>query len=306
MNIRPETPRDYAAIGDLHVRAFGRTEEAVIVPLLRQRRHFDPGLSLVAEIDGRIVGHALFSPYTIRLSAQDVRAVNLAPIAVDTNQQKQGIGGALINEGHRIALSKSYSVSFLLGHDTYYPRFGYKTGVYGVSSVEIETNRLPANTLQTRPPVEADISNLCGLWRHEEYGVDFSIFPGTSLLDWISPNPAITATVFLYKKRMVGYMRVHKDQPDKPRFFIAVNDVNRRFSEEMCSYLAQKYRCRSITLPLHPLSDSANYLRPKVQPWKAGMACSLAPSPFDDYYAQLQEGKRLPGRVIWPVAFDLA
>jgi putative acetyltransferase len=305
MNIRPETPRDYAVIGDLTVRAFGRPEEAWVIPPLRQRHDFDPELSLVAEIDGRIVGHALFSPYTIRLLGQDVRTVNLAPIAIEPDTQKQGIGGALINEGHRIAQNKGYNVGFLLGHDTYYPRFGYKTGVYGVSSVEISRTQMPpvTTTLTSRPPIAADGFSLAALSSDDEADVDFAIMPSFSLLDWVSLNLNIKAAVYLRGEVVVGYTRVHKDEPEKPRMFLAADHDAAR---AMAALLMGDQP--SITLPLHPYSKSAEAfdVKPQVTPWNAAMACSLAPSPFDDYYAQLQAGTRLPGRVIWPVAFDLA
>ena len=61
--IRPEQPTDYAAIAAVHVRAFeNRASEALIVALHRHRAAFDPDLSLVAEEDGQVVGHVLFSP----------------------------------------------------------------------------------------------------------------------------------------------------------------------------------------------------------------------------------------------------
>ncbi len=100
ITIRQERVTDYATIGELHARAFGnRAVESTIVALLRQRRAFDPELSLVAEIDGKVVGHVLFSPYQIRLLDQTIPAVNLAPIAVDPKYQGQGIGGQLVLEG---------------------------------------------------------------------------------------------------------------------------------------------------------------------------------------------------------------
>jgi hypothetical protein len=138
---------------------------------------------------------------------------------------------------------------------------------------------------------------------HEEYRVDFAIVLSDSLLDWISPNPNITATVYLRDNAVVGYTRVHKDEPDKPRMFLAFDN---KTAHAMAAMLMGDLP--SITLPLHPYSRSAEAfdVKPHVTPWNAAMACRLAPSPFDDYHAQLQEGKRLPGRVIWPVAFDLA
>src|SRR5215813_4751928 len=100
MLIRSERVADYAAIGALHARAFGNcVGEALVVALHRLRRAFDPELSLVAEINGCVIGHVLFSPHRMRLLGETIPAVNLAPIAVDPAYQGQGIGGQLIVEG---------------------------------------------------------------------------------------------------------------------------------------------------------------------------------------------------------------
>src|SRR6185436_7890925 len=110
LTIRSETPADYPAIAAVNVRAFSeQTGEAVLVALLRQRPAFDPELSLVAEQDGRVVGHVLFSPHTVRLLGESVSAVNLAPIAVDPAHQRQGIGQQLIEAGHSVARAKDYA-----------------------------------------------------------------------------------------------------------------------------------------------------------------------------------------------------
>src|SRR5690349_2467555 len=122
MIIRPETPADYADIAGINARAFGHGTEPALVSLLRHRRDYDPELALVAEIDGRRVGYAMFVPYRVRLLGETVPVVNLAPLAVDVMYQRTGIGGALIAEGHRIAQQKGYALSMLLGHSDYYPR----------------------------------------------------------------------------------------------------------------------------------------------------------------------------------------
>ena len=307
MNILPETPADYAAIADITYRAFDNLSEPLIVSLLRHRARFDPELSLVAEVDGRVVGHVLFSPQTIRLLGQDVPVVCVAPIAVEPGFQGQGIGKALIEEGHNIARTKGYSLSFLLGHETYYPRFGYITGVYGVSSVEIAADSLPnrglgKSPLTIRRPHETDLLALRQLWLHEEGGVDFAIYPGDLILDWLSPNPNMDAAVYLRGDQIVGYSRVLSTEPSSPRFFLA---ADHDAAVEMATVLV--FGATSITLPLHPYSASAGAftIKPEVHAWKAGMACSLAPGLFEDYYGALQAGTRLPGRVIWPIAFDL-
>jgi putative acetyltransferase len=305
VTIRPETPRDYAAIADVNIHAFNeRIAESLVVALLRQSQSFDPELSLVAEHDNIVVGHVLFTPHTISLLEQPVSAVNLAPIAIAPAFQKHGIGSALIQEGHRIAREKGYTVSFLLGHTSYYPRFGYKTGVYGVSNVVVKKDDLPAMAeaeLETRPPIPTDGLTLSNLQAHVDYNVDFALIPHISLLEWISPNPNIESTVYLRDEKIVGYARVDKNEPDKPRVFLAYNAETAR---AMAVKLMGNHD--ALALPIHPYSTLASVFgTPQVQAWEAAMACSLVPdSPFDEFYAQLQRRERLPGRVIWPTAFD--
>jgi predicted N-acetyltransferase YhbS len=304
LTIRSETPHDYPAIAGVNLRAFGeRLEEALIVTLHRHSPLFDPTLSLVAELDGEIVGHALFTPRTIRLVGQDVQAVNLAPIAVDPAYQRKGIGGVLINEGHSLARSKGYAVSFLLGHPTYYPRFGYKTHAFGAASIEVRASALSkrAPVLQTQRPTEADIPTLHALWQREESNVDFAIDPGHSLLDWISPNPRIKATVYLRDGEIVGYTRLNELEPYKPRVFLA-------HDAETAHWIAAQLinEGQSLALPLHPYSASVTtFGTPKCESWEPAMAYDMASDIFEEYYSLLQRQKRQPGRPIWPVAFDL-
>jgi putative acetyltransferase len=304
MNIRPETPADYARIADLQVHAFGgQIGEALLVTLLRQRGDFDPELSLVVEVDHRVVGHVLLSPYTIFLLGQTIRAVNLAPIGVETPYQHQGIGEALVQEGHRIAQSKDYAFSFLVGYETFYTRFGYKPDAYGSSSVTLgrEHVRRSGLTLEARLPTEADCTSLFALSLGEEYHVDFALGQGESLVDWISLNPNVQCSAYVRDGTVVGYTRVRKDEPDKVRMFLAKDaDAARAMAALLMGDKS------SITLPLHPYSKSAAAfdIKPEVIPWKSAMACSLVSSPFEHYYAQLQAGTRPPGRVIWPVAYD--
>lgn len=88
---------------------------------LRKSEAFIPELSLVAEIDGKIVGQVLFS----KIKVGDTVQVALAPVSVLPEYQGKGIGGMLIKEGHSIAKNLGYEFSILLGHPTYYPKFGY-------------------------------------------------------------------------------------------------------------------------------------------------------------------------------------
>jgi predicted N-acetyltransferase YhbS len=305
LTIRPETPADYPVITRINVRAFGeRLDEALIVTLQRHHQPFDLELSLVAERDGQPVGHALFSPRLIRILEEEFRAVILGPIAVDPAHQRQGIGAALIAEGHRVARSKGYGLSMLIGHPTYYPRFGYLTHAFGTAVMEVHGRDLPrsgwgGSGLKTRRPVEADLPALCELWELEEGSVDFAVHPGNALIDWISPNPRIESTVYLREGEIVGFGRVKETEP---RIFLARDmETARIMAGAMLS------AGTSITLPLHPnLASAAAFAgTSRCEAWEAAMALSLEPGVFDDYYAQLKAGQRPPGRVIWPVAFDM-
>lgn len=298
MLIRPETPADYATIADIHTRAFDNHVEPSIVALLRQRGGYDPELSLVAEMDGQVVGHALYTPTQIRLLSTDLNAVLLAPIGVHPTAQKMGIGKELMDEGHRVAKAKGYPLAFLLGHPTYYPRFGYITGVYGSS--ELTVTPVPIDmSLETRSPVADDVPALIDLWRHEEGDVDFALFPGDSLLDWVSLNRANPATVYLRDGEIVGYTR---GESHKPLMFLARDHDSAR---AMVAILGANHD--SVTLPLHPrsVSTGAFETKPTLNAWKAGMALPLTPSPFDDYWAQVQNNTHPVGRVIWTVQFEI-
>jgi hypothetical protein len=133
--------------------------------------------------------------------------------------------------------------------------------------------------------------------------VDFALDPGGELLDWLSPNPAITATVFRDGQELVGYARVHANQPARPRIFLAHDAATAR---RMVARIASAAGASEVVLPLHPASAGAAELGgAECVAWDAAMACPLWPGPFDTYYAEVMAGVRPPGRLIWPVLFDL-
>ena len=127
--LRQENKNDYESVYNLIKLAFASAEhsdgdEQNLVERLRKGDAFIPELSIVAEVDGEIVGHILFTK--IQIGDSKVLALALAPLAVAPQFQNCGIGGKLIKEGHRIAKGLGYEFSVVLGHDKYYPRFGYQ------------------------------------------------------------------------------------------------------------------------------------------------------------------------------------
>lgn len=121
--IRSETAADYAAIRQVNQRAFGQDGEAQLVDALRAGGYVR--VSLVAEVDGQVVGHILFSDLPIACGTGTVPAVALAPMAVLPPWQRQGIGAALIRQGLEVCRAQGQRAVIVLGHPQYYPRFGF-------------------------------------------------------------------------------------------------------------------------------------------------------------------------------------
>ena len=118
MIIRDERDGDISAVRRVVSAAFGQEDEADLVDALRESG--DTVISLVAEDDGEIVGHVVFS----KLQAPE-RCLALAPVAVSSDRQKQGIGSMLIREGVEQAKRDGWQAVFVLGDPAYYQRFGF-------------------------------------------------------------------------------------------------------------------------------------------------------------------------------------
>lgn len=121
--IQQETKVDHKFVFEVHKQAFEREEEAILVNRLRASPVYVPSLSLLAIIDHRIVGHILFTE--IRIGKRNVHALALAPLSVLPEFQHQGIGGMLIREGLSKAAEAGYGSVIVLGHEHYYPKFGF-------------------------------------------------------------------------------------------------------------------------------------------------------------------------------------
>jgi putative acetyltransferase len=121
--VRPEKPEDLETIRQVNRRAFGKEDEARLVDALRDGGY--ARLSLVAEEDGRVVGHILFSDLPIVKQAGTLHALALAPLAVLPEFQRQGIGSRLVRAGLRSCAEAGHKVVVVLGHPDYYPRFGF-------------------------------------------------------------------------------------------------------------------------------------------------------------------------------------
>ncbi|ODT56590.1 MAG: GNAT family N-acetyltransferase [Methylobacterium sp. SCN 67-24] len=123
MSIRTATPRDREAIRLVEEHAFGQQTEAGLVDALIADG--DAIVELVAEEDGHVVGHILFSRLYVQDGGKTFPAVALAPLAVEPDFHGTGIGGALIREAHIRLRDAGETLAVVLGDPAYYGRFGY-------------------------------------------------------------------------------------------------------------------------------------------------------------------------------------
>lgn len=132
LKIRRESPEHYQAINDILISCFKSDAEAKLVWALRENNK--AVLSLAALQAGEVVGHIMFSPVTTSPPA-NASGLGLAPLAVKSKFQKQGIGGTLIQEGLLLCKEMSYDYVVLLGNPNYYQRFGFvKASDFGVKN----------------------------------------------------------------------------------------------------------------------------------------------------------------------------
>ncbi|MFE1442599.1 GNAT family N-acetyltransferase [Streptomyces sp. NPDC058739] len=128
---RPETTADVPAVRRIVLAAFGTPLEADLVDALRADEAWIEGLSVVAAgPDGAPVGHALLT----RCHIGEVPALCLAPVAVLPEHQRTGAGGAAVRAALRAAAELGERFVVVLGHPSYYPKFGFgRASAHGIS-----------------------------------------------------------------------------------------------------------------------------------------------------------------------------
>jgi len=121
--IREAAPADDAGIAAVHRAAFPTSAEAGLVAALMAGD--DVLLSLVAERDGVVVGHLLFSRVDASADGRPVAGAALAPVAVVPERQGLGIGGGLIDQGLAMLAERGVALVFVLGDAGFYEQFGF-------------------------------------------------------------------------------------------------------------------------------------------------------------------------------------
>jgi len=123
LTIRPAISENSDSIHYVNEQAFGLKKEAEIVEKLRNRAALT--LSLVAVQDGEIIRHITFCPVIIESASADFKVITLAPMSVIPEHQRRGIGSQLVYAVLEECRKIGHEIIVVLGHPTYYPRFGF-------------------------------------------------------------------------------------------------------------------------------------------------------------------------------------
>ncbi len=157
--IRPETHKDYKEIISLILRSFSEgtdysdgTDIIALVEEIRDSEYYIPELSFVAELNGKIVGHFLFSRFPLSSSKngnyidkEEKNIVMLAPVAVHADYFHQGIGSAMITRGMEKVREAGFKGVTVEGDYHFYNRVGFKTSsefqIYPTSGIPLTEPR---------------------------------------------------------------------------------------------------------------------------------------------------------------------
>jgi len=173
LTVREENPEDFKAVFNLIEKAFENEQmsdhkEQFLVERLRKSNAFVSELSMVAETENKIVGHILLTKLKIKNEQNEFDSLALAPVSVLPEYQRNGIGGTLIKEAHKKAKELGFHSVILLGHEKYYPKFGYKQADQFGIELPFE---VPKENCMAIELIENGLKNVSGI---VEYPKEFS------------------------------------------------------------------------------------------------------------------------------------
>ncbi|TCC37600.1 GNAT family N-acetyltransferase [Kribbella speibonae] len=177
MDLREERPSDRQAVRDTHLQAFGDHGPVVadLVDSLRDTIAPDGGLSLVAEQDGLVVGHVMFTRSLLDADRRLVDVQVLSPLGVLPEFHRRGIGSALVQHGLTALAERAVPLVFLEGDPGYYSRFGFEpAGGLGFRKPSL---RIPDGAFQVvrlpghEPWMTGTLVYAEPFWRHDSVGL---------------------------------------------------------------------------------------------------------------------------------------
>jgi putative acetyltransferase len=123
--LRGERDVDFNDIQEINTKAFGGEAEAKLIAELRKTRSYIKGLSIVLLLEGKVIGHAMFTHAYIVNRGRRFNCLALGPMSVLPEYQRRGYGSMLMEEGLLRAKECGFKAVVVLGHSNFYPKFGF-------------------------------------------------------------------------------------------------------------------------------------------------------------------------------------
>jgi putative acetyltransferase len=174
VEVRSEEERDRESVRAVHLAAFG-DRGRVVADLVDDLRTIPGYVSLVAEVDGEVAGHVMFTASLLDAPPRLVPVQVLSPVGVLPFHQRRGVGSALIRRGLELLQERAVPLVFLEGPPDYYSRFGFEPGgelgfrkpSLRIPDAAFQALRLPAyEAWMTGTLVYSEI-----FWRHDAVGL---------------------------------------------------------------------------------------------------------------------------------------
>jgi putative acetyltransferase len=167
---------EFDAVRSLSMAAFGGDPNiGALLDALHDSWSWEDELSFVAEADGELVGHVLYTHAFVDAPDRLVDVLLLSPVGVVPARQRQGVGSALIPTSLDRLASRSEPLVFLEGHPTYYPRFGFRSAAdlgFTAPSVRIPRDAFMAFPLSSyEPGLSGALVYPDAFWRSDSVGL---------------------------------------------------------------------------------------------------------------------------------------
>jgi predicted N-acetyltransferase YhbS len=318
ISIRAETVRDYNGIARLTEEAFeinflndNKTAthigEIALVDQLRHGEFHDPELALVAEVDGELAGHVMFTPYRVKLYGTSLLPACLSILSVPPRFQRSGVGSALVREGLQRVRRKGHPFSYLYGHESYYPKFGYSTGMFGAAGVTLAARDFVARRFEERAPEAPMLPALIGMHERSFEGVALALEASGQMMEWKSWVPFVTSSALYDGQRLFAYVRYAMEGGT-----LAVKRILAANAEDLAMAAGHLFslapQAESLALPLHPRSPVLSGLafKPYLEAWAAGMLLVLDEGCREilRYCDDIRSDTMKLGMITWPIFFD--
>ena len=209
------------------------------------------------------------------------------------------------------------ALALVVGHEKYYPRFGWKTGIYGSVGIGVDiAGKLAKRDLpKLRPLVSTDEPALRRLWELTHGTTPGVLEPDQGLGAWYSRVQGLASVALEVEGQVVGYARVNRRTLSQASgVLLAFTAQDGFWAHQLLAHLLDwephLQELPGLTLPLHPQSPGAawfNGASPVLDRWDAGMALAL-PGPqeaqLNHALEEIQRGQRAPLDLRWGPLFD--